>query len=284
MRIAHIIMAHKNPEQLLRLIQRLQHQNADFYIHVDMKSNIAEFKDILSKVPVTYIENRTKCTWGGHKFLTAVVRSVQEILNLNKGYNFINLLSAQDYPLMPADKMHDYLEKNPDRNYISYEPDGSFWWTHAAARYEKYHFTDLNFTGKYFLEKIANIVLPKRKFPLPVKLYGGSKSSWWTITSDCADYICNQLTNDKKLNDFLKLCWGTDEFVLPTLIMNSKFSSTTVADNRRYIDWSEGNAHPKLLSVVDFENIKQSGMLFARKFESDDEVLNKIDKELLGLQ
>jgi hypothetical protein len=35
MKLAHLILAHNQPKQLERLLKRLQHNNADIYIHLD---------------------------------------------------------------------------------------------------------------------------------------------------------------------------------------------------------------------------------------------------------
>lgn len=280
MRIAHIIMTHKNPDQLVRLIKRLHHPNFDFYVHVDSKIPIEDFVPILDISQVSLIKNRVKCNWGGHSFINAIGSSLNEVLSLNKDYDFINLISGQDYPLKSAEAVYDYFNGKIGMNFISYEESKeSEWWKGAALRYEKYHFTDIEFKWKYFAQKIINKITPNRKFPLAMELYGGNKSSWWTISAECAKYVAQVLSTNLKLNRFLKYSWGTDEFVISTIIMNSKFKEKTINDNLRYIDWTEGNAHPKLLGINDFEAIKSSDMIFARKFDTnvDAEILNQID-------
>ena len=46
MRLAHLILAHNNPLQLERLVKRLDHPDADIYIHLDAKTDIKEYKHI----------------------------------------------------------------------------------------------------------------------------------------------------------------------------------------------------------------------------------------------
>ena len=43
MRIAHIIMAYKDPEQIERLVKNMAHPDFDFYVHIDTKFDIAPF-------------------------------------------------------------------------------------------------------------------------------------------------------------------------------------------------------------------------------------------------
>lgn len=287
MRVAHIVMTHKNPDQLVRMISRLVHPDFDFYIHVDNKVQISNFNSILDLPNVAFIKNRVNCNWGGNSLLTGIVSALDEVLSLNKDYDFVNLLSAQDYPLTSPKTIINYLKEKKGNNFISFDPNrDTEWWKEANSRYEKYHFTDINFKWKYFVQRIFNNFLPVRKFPIYTELYGSSKSTWWTISLDCAKLVAHQLTKNKKLINFIKYSWGTDEFVVATIIMNSEFKDSVFNNNLRYIDWSEGNPNPKLLSSTDFESIKESEMLFARKFdiEFDSNILDRIDHELLEKQ
>lgn len=67
MRVAHLIIVHKNPDQLLRLVKRLQHSNFDLFIHVDRKVPLEQFMFIKSEADLSFIKNRVTCQWGGQK-------------------------------------------------------------------------------------------------------------------------------------------------------------------------------------------------------------------------
>lgn len=281
MRVAHIIMAHKNPDQLLRMITKLDHPGFDFYVHIDNKILLDSFKAIFELANVRPIKKRINCNWGGNSLLTAVTSALNEVLSTGINYDFVNLLSAQDYPLHSSAHIYNYFEKAKGKNFISFDISAdTTWWKEATSRYEKYHFTDINIKWKYGLQKIVNSVMPSRKFPMYSELYGSSDSTWWTISYECARLVADQLSHNKKLLNFIKYAWGTDEFVVATIIMNSDFRDSVINNNLRYIDWSEGNPHPKLLGIDDFEKIKSSEMLFARKFDAlfDEEILDRIDK------
>lgn len=283
MRIAHIILTHKNHNQLLRLIKTLQHPQFDFYIHLDGKVELSELEGLKDFPNVKFIKNRIACNWGGFTILQAVFNSIKEVLDSGVKYEFINLLSGQDYPVTSPAQIFEFLQQNRGKNFISFDAEhNSEWWQTASDRYEKYHFTDFNFKGRFFVEKVLNMVAPVRKFPEYTKLYGGNKSTWWTISTDCAAFLTEKFNDSPKMLRFLKYCWGTDEFVIPTMIMNSPYREQVVNDNLRYIDWSEGNANPKLFGLSDFEDIQSSKMLFARKFDEyhDKDILNKIDQTI----
>ncbi len=60
-------------------------------------------------------------------------------------------------------------------------------------------------------------------------------------------YVLEFIESNKKLRRFIRFTWGPDEFVVPTLIMNSEFKETVINNNFYYIDWSKGGANPKTL-------------------------------------
>jgi hypothetical protein len=280
MRIAHIIIIHKNLNQLARLIKSMQHPQFDFYVHVDGKVSDQELKKFVGSPNIIFINNRIKCNWGGFTILRAIFNSISEIVSSGKRYDFINLISGQDYPISSPRQILDFLGQHTGKNFISYDTSSeSEWWKKAAHRYQKYHLTDFNIKGRYMIERMINSILPARKFPEYSTLYGGNKSTWWTISGECGAYLDHKFRNSPELVRFSRFCWGTDEFVIPTLILNSRFKDQVINESLRYIDWSEGNASPKIFDVSDFEKIMSSKMLFARKFDldKDSEILDKID-------
>jgi hypothetical protein len=124
-----------------------------------------------------------------------------------------------------------------------------------------------------------NFLLPVRKFPLPYAMYGGPRAMCMTLSKDCVSYVVDFIESNKKLRRFLRYTWGADEFVIPTLIMNSKFKPTVTNNNFYYIDWSNGGASPKTLTSADYNFLLASDNLLARKFDIklDSEILDKLD-------
>ena len=89
-----------------------------------------------------------------------------------------------------------------------------------------------------------------------------------------------------QLKKFFKFSWTPDEMVYQTIIMNSHFKNTVVNDDLREIIFpgeGENASHPLVYGVNDFEYLKQSSKLFARKFDMniDKKIFDLIDKELL---
>ena len=280
MRIACIIMAHKEPQQIERLIRKFSPLPFDFYLHLDKKIKQTPF-DYLSELPnVYFVRNRIRVRWASYSFLIAVQHSIFQILESGIRYDFISIMSGQDYPVRPVTEIYHSLEKNAGKNFICFEDDGE-WWSHAISRINKYHFTNFGFKGRYRVQFFLNALLPARKFPLPYKLFGGPRAMCMTLSADCAAYVADFIGTNKKLRRFIRFTWGPDEFVIPTLVMNSKFSQTVINDNFYYIDWTKGGPNPKTLTVDDYERIKNSGKMLARKFDirQDQAILDLLDEK-----
>ncbi|HEY4155708.1 MAG TPA: beta-1,6-N-acetylglucosaminyltransferase [Puia sp.] len=279
MRIACVIIAHKGPQQIERFIKKFEHFPFDFYVHLDKKTAREPF-DRLADIPnVQFIQPRIKVRWGASSVVTAMLLSIKTVLKSGLEYDFINIMTGQDYPIKPVSTIYSTLEKNRGKNFICYEDDGE-WWSHAIARIQKYHFTDFGFRGRYRLQFLMNTLLPERKFPLPYTLYGGPRGMCMILSTDCLKYVVNLIDSNKRLRRFIRLTWGADEFLIPTLIMNSEFRKTVVNNNFYYIDWTGGGTNPKTLTTEDYESLCQSDKMFARKFDMarDPAILDMLDK------
>ena len=286
MKVAHLIMVHKNPGQIERLIRTLQHEDFDFYLHLDKKANMNEYAYLAQLPHVQFIQKRFWVRWASYRFTEAILQGVREILATNTKYDFINLLSGQDYPIKPVASIHKFLAKHVGFSFLSFEREGSPWWDHAISRIQRYHTTYFDFKGQYKLQAILNTILPKRNFPLPYTLFGGPNGSWWTMGIDCAKYLIDFIDANTNLHRFSYFTWGSDEFLIATILMNSPLKNQVVNNNYRYIDWSEGEANPKILTINDASKLVDTQKLFARKFDTthDNEVLDLIDQSLLNTQ
>src|SRR5690606_33969908 len=109
MKVAHLIMAYKHPVQLEKLVRRLNHPSFDIYIHLDKKIDIENFQFISKQQRVFFIKNRKVCNWGGFSFVIAITVSLKEILAKEVKYDYINLLSGQDYPIKSNAHFYDHL-------------------------------------------------------------------------------------------------------------------------------------------------------------------------------
>ena len=278
MRIAHLILTHADPEHLERMIKRLQHKKADFFIHVDLKTDITPFLHLETLGQVHFVQPRVNIHWGGYSIVEATLNGFDYILQTNKRFDYINLLSGQDYPLKNTYEIHQFFKQNPGKVFTEFQSIDNEW-TEAKTRITNFFLTDTPFFGSTFLSKLLTVLLPSRK--LPKGMIGYGKSQWFTMSTLHANNLVDYLLDYPEIQRYFKHTWGSDEFFFQTMIYNSDYKSDMVNDNLRYIDWSEKKVSPKILTIEDADKLVQSGKLFARKFNSkvDSKILDYLDEQ-----
>jgi len=279
MRVAHLILAHKAPAQLERLLRALAHPQADSYIHLDKKADFQAFAYLAALPNVHFIQHRLDVKWGGYSLTLAALESMREILrSAPTAYDFINLLSGEDYPIKSAAAIHAFWEQQRGHSFLEYEAEGSAWWQANESHATRYHFTEFSFRGRYVIERCLNALLPRRRPPLPA-LYGGNMGGWYTLSRECAAYVIGYLDAHPKLRRYAYFTWGSDEFLVHSIVLNSPLAPTVINNNQRYIDWSGGGHSPKIFTVADLPALLASARLYARKFDAsrDSAVLDQLD-------
>jgi hypothetical protein len=298
MKQAFIILAHKNPVQLKRLITALQSPFFDFYIHLDSRLDIDGFVTALEKgkVNVHFIKPRTQGKWGGLGIVLGTLNAIREIINSNQSYSHIHLLSGQDYPIKPVNDIYSFFRNQPDTDFIEYE---SFPVKHMAfgGRDRSHHYSmnifgkrqtylpfkycsNLSIKGKVmnsFLG-IVQFVLPKRKIPDNFTPFYGSQ--WWSLSQSSAEKILRFVDSNPTYIKYHQYSLLPDEMFFQTILLNIDTGNSLINDNKRFIKWNNESSHPISLSSSHLSEINTSEKLFARKFEMNDSVLNIIDNNL----
>ncbi|MDR3666761.1 MAG: beta-1,6-N-acetylglucosaminyltransferase [Ignavibacteriaceae bacterium] len=299
MKIAFIILAHKNPEQLARLIGKLNSKDSAFFLHIDKKVKISDFKIELSKLNtsanITMLP-RINSYWGGVGIITATLHGLEKVL-LEGKYNWIVLLSGQDYPIKSLNYIFDFFDINEEKNFVPYFKLPSDIWPDGLNRINNYYF---RFFGKTYISppvsepihvysklfyKIAKIRFRKpREFPEGLQPYGGFQ--FWKITSKAAKEIMDFIYRRPDYLKFHKYTNCADELFFQTILLNSKnelLQNSIINDDLTYINWIENKPNPEILGISDFEELKMSNDLFARKFDIriNSEILDMIDIQTL---
>lgn len=280
MTIAHLILAHKAPAQLERLVRALAHPQDSVFIHLDRKTDYRPFARLATLPNVRFTHHRLDVKWGGYSLTRAALEGMREILGAPTTYDFINLLSGEDYPIKSAAVIHDYLAPHVGRSFMAFQPDGAAWWQHNQRRLTQYHLTDFRFRGQYLTQQLLNHLLPSPK-PLPLAILNGDNAGgWYTLSPGCAAYVIRFLDDRPALRRAARFTWGSDEFLLHSILLNSPLAPTLINNNLRYIDWRAGGSSPKVLTYADLPALLTSPQLYARKFDlhQDSRVLDQLDR------
>jgi hypothetical protein len=284
LKVAHLIVAFKYPEQLYRLAKSLSQPGTDVFIHIDKKVDIRQFEYLTELPNVHFIKNRQYIVWGGYSITECYITSMKEILE-HGTYDYFVLMSGQDYPLKPMEELHRFLKDHKGYSVMSVEEKApkSKWWLIAVDRYKYYHLNDFRFHGHKLVHKISKRILPNREFVFPdYQLYGGPGATFCALTRQAAEYLANFMATNPKAYRFARFTHASDEFWFQTLLMNSPLREKIVNKPMWYIDWKGASKHPRILTVLDYPSLVNSGMFFARKFDmyEDEMILDMLDVHL----
>ena len=275
MKLAHLILAHNHPGQLLRLVRRISHESADIYIHLDLKADFSEYGQIENLTNVYFIKKRVNVMWCEYSTIQATINGMEEILGTGKEYSHINLLSGNDYPLQNAEQIQGFLFANTDKSFMWFDKIFNDW-SHGQVRMNQYYFGDYGFPGRYQLSALVNKLLPARKLPAKMVAYG--RSQWLTITPECAAYTLNYVKANPEVERFFRMTWAVDEVFFQTILCNSSLKDKLVNNNLRYIRLNP-EYRPVTYTMADAEALTSSGKFYARKFDAsvDAQILDYLD-------
>jgi len=294
MNLAYIITAYKLPDLLVRLVHRLHSRTTTFFIHIDKKSSPeiqARVKQGLGDVPGVYFVEQHRCYWGDFGHVRATLKGVRELIARALPFDYVILLTGQDYPIKPNGVIERVLARGNGNSFMSYVELPSETWE-VMDRVERWHYW---FRGRRIglpledqtgtsgtIRRLINAGLPeKRSLPIGLRPFGGS--SYWCLTPEAVHYVAEYVARHREVVSFFKRTLIPDELFFHTLLMNSPLREKVINDDLRYVDWGQGGQHPATLSRDDFGMLRSAKKLFARKFDpsTDDAILNMIDNHLL---
>ncbi len=283
MKIIYIISAYKYPEQLIRLILRLNTEKNHFFVHIDKKTSAEIYNQIserLSPFPNVVFLERHKCYWGDFGHVSATIKGIKEIYNKKLYFDYVILLTGQDYPIKSNSQIENFLKETEKKSFIKhFQIPCEYWYKGGFDRIERWHFRFFNkplaFPNKYLEFPV------KRQFPKGFKPFGGF--SYWCLSRECVEYIQNFLNQNREFLDFFKYVLIPDEIFFQTILLNSPLKENIINDDLRYIKWRPRTPNPLILGKNDFEEMIKSSNLFARKFDltQDADVLDMIDQKIL---
>lgn len=289
MKVANIIIAHRNPDQLLRLVNQFDGSQFHNFVHIDGRCNINDYKAVAEHPNVTMIYPREKLVWAGYGFVKVALIALR-MIRARGNYFYSNLISGMDFPVRPTPEFYHFLLEQHKKGPVEFFEilDLSIW--PGRHRFERFHLTDVTIKGRYFTERWINrLFFPKgRAFWGGLTAYG--RSAFFTASDKFVDYTLNYIDKNPGLIKFLKTTWSPDEFIFNTIVMNSPFRDKInvrptvphTAPHLRYIDWSDGLVSPKVFRENDFERLTRSGMFLARKFDEtiDAAILDKLERSI----
>ncbi len=270
-RIAILILAHKNASQLERLIDHL-HSHFDVYVHIDKKSTLS-----LTTSKAVFVKNR-RVYWGSYKQILATLELFKTAHQ--KKYDRYLLISGQDIPIKTNQEIIEFFKNNSSKQFLEFNALPIHWWSSEGGleRLKHYYLK----SAHPFLQKVsARLVHWQKKFKLfPRKIemnyFGGG--NWMDLNNAAVEYILNYVNSHPSYLRRFRYTHCADEIFFQTILLNSDLSNTCENKILRYFNWSKGPEYPRTLRKDDLEDILRSDALFARKFDEtvDAEIISTI--------
>jgi len=274
LKIAYIILAHKNVPQIRLLLEALQGENVSFYLHLDRlagKKIYQEAKTELAGINNLIFLKRYATNWGGFGLVRATLEAIHLICQHGE-FDYVILLSGQDFPIKPKKHLVAFLEQNYGNSFMEYfQFPHPLWKDNGGCDRIDRWFLSLPLKKTWIstkirrgLNRILNWLIPNRKFPAGFTPYGGAQ--WWCLHKECVQYIDGFVKTQKSFVRFFTTVRIPDEIFFQTILMNSPLANKIVNRKLTYVDWN-ASPGPKILDLMDMDKLVQSGAFFGRKFD-----------------
>ena len=283
---AYLIMAHNQMDILKKLLEEIDYEQNDIYVHIDAKAGEIDRDNLIKHVTKSkvYFVNRMSITWGGASIVKCELRLMKKAAKV--GYQYYHLLSGNDFPIKTQKQIHDFFDSNSGKEFIEY-------WKRDKKDYEyrvQYYYPFQEKIGRYTNDPktlvyrvISKVLVFFQWFGKcdRVQIYPGEikiGSQWISITNEFCQYL---LRNESLIYMLFEDGIAVDELFVQTLCWNSSYKEKIYTGKPiRLIDWQRGN--PYVWQEKDIEEIRNSECLFIRKVSNENTLTDIIHDELQG--
>ena len=279
---AFLIGAYKNPDYLLELIDSLDSERSNFYIHVN-KNNDKEFDDFKQKIAKRnniHYYSVIPVQWGGITMMKSQILLCEEALKDTEN-EYFHFVTGQDILIKPLNDFFDFFQDS-NMSYISYslmdkkEINYRFNFYHLFDVFNmSYNKVDLGRTLERIIRYAQKIVrIRYQRIPFD-SVYQGSP--WWSLHREAMKLCIGRISKDKRILKRFKHTFAPDETVFHSILLSPNSAIPVMNDNLRYIVWDESYVGgQKLLVVEDLDNLIKTSAFFARKVDPNDTMSRKL--------
>lgn len=274
-KLAYLLLAHKNPEQINLFVgELLANGDCDVYIHVD-KKNAAIIPEIVENEHVI-VCSEYETRWASFEICRAALKLMELAVSSGKGYSHIYFGSGQD--LMVKRGLYGHLAENPDVVFMHIIREVTAR-DRAAARYKIRWSKKLMKRGNVSFSRFARVFLQtmcrmgivfkrnKKTLKKQVRFYTGG--TWFVAPIAAAKYIVDYTVENPDYVEFWQDSLASDLMFFQTILMNSEYKDT-MQEQLTYIRFGttkRTHNHPMTVTIADDEQIENGKYFFARKFE-----------------
>jgi hypothetical protein len=286
MKIAFLISAFTDAPHLLRFVNSLP-SDSDCYIHIDASYDAKPFADLLLSCEgrqgrVVFIEKRVRVMWGSFTQVQFQMELIRAAFGSDTRYDYLFMLSGQDYPVWSNRHIINYLTEHKGRNFLQGIcmvglPEIE---TYEYTRYrflnnKPWRYGTLKSKFRVLLRTIAQPFLRKSLvFSADGKEYRLYKGSdYFALTGEFAHYLLDTYDHSPQLRRYFYTGFAPSETFTHTVAFNSRFADTCMLvkdpvhklEELTPLTYIEYGNKIKELTEDDYEKILASGKMFCRK-------------------
>ncbi|MXP09588.1 beta-1,6-N-acetylglucosaminyltransferase [Pseudoblastomonas halimionae] len=262
--IAYFLLVHRYPAQFKRLFTAIYLPGNQYVVHVDKSSGEELERDISAFLKpyqgAELLESRD-ALWGGYSLVEAELRGMTRLLEMDSQWSHYINLSGQDFPLKSQNYIRQFFAANPGKQFI------------RALDQAKERPDTMNRISHMFIEEHGKMTATgvARPYMLGDTPFIGTQ--WKAVTRSFCEYVCHDRRVDR-FKVFYRNSFIADEAFFQTVMMNSAGHGIVMNDDLRMIDWvpdGDIKLRPRNYEESDFEELRCSTDLFARKFDAEHE-------------
>lgn len=269
-RHAYLIIAHHEFEVLQKLIEALDDDRNDIYLHIDKKvKNLPVLHSKAARLII--IKNRVDVRWGHVSQIESEYALFEAAYYNQEKYERYHLLSGTHMPLKNQRCIHAFFDLHRDKEVMSSLYSNDY---EANFKINRFHFFLREHRSNHALfAKISQVlwhislkiqkILCIQKLKPRVRI---KANNWVSLTSLAVRHILKE--KKQTLKEFRYSFCG-DEFFVPYLLAKTpgKFK---ILDEKRLLFNDFVGSTPRTITQDDYDFLITSDYLFARKFSSTD--------------
>ncbi|MCI9297962.1 MAG: beta-1,6-N-acetylglucosaminyltransferase [Lachnospiraceae bacterium] len=274
MKFAYLIMAHNRFSVLKMLLEDLDDERNDIFLHIDRKTGKYEEEEIkkcIKRANLVLIK-RISVYWGHYSQIKCVVNLIKEAVSY--GYHdYYHFMVGVEFPLKSQEYIHSFFEENRGYEFIGYDVVNfsdrmKYWniWGKYARSQKKYQKMLFKWNSNILhIQEILGINRIKGKENYYKKGY-----AQWSITHELANFILDEF---KKIKGQYYFTYCADEIFFQTIVFHSKYYDRVFDPNNEYkssmrlTTWTDPRNQ---LHFSDLDELINTDKLFGRKFDGDD--------------
>ena len=276
MKHAYLILAHGSYSLLQRFVSAIDDERNDIFIHIDRKQK--ELPRIQVRHSRLFLLDRERVSvfWGDVSVVAAEFALMASAYKQGE-YAYYHLLSGVDLPLKSQNDIHDFFETHQGKEFIGFY-DGADLSVSLVRKVQRYHLFAQDFRGSglvFLAKRIARALAIRAQELLGIKRHTNIRfakgTQWWSLTGALIESL---LSKQDEILSLYKHTFCADEIAIQTYVYNSPFMAQVFApkdeakSSLRHIGWRDGALYD--WTRADYEDLKRSTALFARKFNEED--------------